>query len=79
MRPQPRAASLRSVLSILKYAEYLGEYKRSSDVRISTIAVTASHMLKSEIDRGKYICFTLESRCIGLQSDRLREQELFGQ
>jgi hypothetical protein len=59
-RPQPRAANLRRFFSILKYTEYFGEEKRSSDVRIRITAVTASHKLISESESGNCINLDLE-------------------
>jgi hypothetical protein len=53
--PQPRAAILRRFFSILKYNEYLGEEKSTSDVKIRITAVTASHKPIFEVERGKYI------------------------
>jgi hypothetical protein len=61
-KPTPRAAILKRFLSIIILAEISGSEYRSSDVIKSIIAVTASHKLISDNDKGKLICITL-ARC----------------
>ena len=57
MNPVPRAkaTSLRRFLSITMFLEYSVEEDISSDVINRIIAVTASHRLTSDMDRGKFI------------------------
>jgi hypothetical protein len=57
MKPVPnaKATSLRRFFSITMLLEYSVEEDSSSDVIRRIIAVTASHRLMSDIDRGKFI------------------------
>ncbi len=51
--PHPIAATLKISLSMATFAEYPGDEYSSSDVIRSIIAVTASHKLRSDKERGK--------------------------
>lgn len=55
MNPTPRASaiSLRRFFSMMRFLEYSVELDSSSEVISSMMAVTASHRLMSEIERGK--------------------------
>jgi hypothetical protein len=57
-KPQPRDTSLKRCLLIVILADSCNEYN-NSDVIKSIIAVTASHKLMSDNDKGKFICITL--------------------
>lgn len=57
-KPTPRATNLKRFLLIIVLAEYCGNEYRSSEVINSIIAVTASHKLMSDNDKGKFIGLT---------------------
>ena len=61
-KPTPIATSLKRFLLIIIRAEYSGKEYNNSEVIKSTIAVTASHKLISDNDKGKFIDLTL-ARC----------------
>ena len=58
-RPMPRATILKRFLSIAIRAEYFGDEYNNSDVIKSIIAITASHKLISDNDKGKFIYLNL--------------------
>lgn len=58
-KPTPMATSLNRFLLIIARAEYSGKEYSNSDVIKSIIAVTASHKLISDIDKGKFIRLNL--------------------
>lgn len=55
MNPTPRASaiSLRRFFSMMRFLEYFVELDSSSEVISSMMAVTASHRLMSDVERGK--------------------------
>jgi hypothetical protein len=57
MNPTPRASaiSLSRLMSMTMFLEYFVEDDSNSDVISSMMAVTASHRLKSDMDRGKFM------------------------
>ena len=55
-KPHPRATIRRVFFSSITLDEYSGDEYSSSDVISNIIAITASHKLKSDNDKGKYIC-----------------------
>ncbi len=57
--PHPMAANLIRVLSIRILLEYSCDELRSSEVKRSTIAVIASHRLRSVGVRGMFILITI--------------------
>jgi hypothetical protein len=58
-RPTPRAAILKRFLSIIILAEISDSEYRSSEVTRSIMAVTASHKLISDSDKGKFMGLSL--------------------
>jgi len=58
-RPTPRAAILKRFLSIMILAEISDSEYRSSEVTRSIMAVTASHKLISDSDKGKFMGLSL--------------------
>jgi len=61
-KPTPMATSLNLFLLIIILVEYSGKEYNNSDVIKSMIAVTASHKLISDNDKGKFIGLNL-ARC----------------
>ena len=72
-KPQPRATNLKRFLSITSRAEISGSEYNSSDVINSIMAVTASHKLTSDNDKGKIIYVTLAPRDTTLAQLNRRE------
>jgi hypothetical protein len=56
--PQPTAKNRKTCLSRTSREENEGDAYSNSEVISSIMATTASHKLKSEMERGKYIMFT---------------------
>jgi len=58
-KPTPMAISLKRFLLIIIRAEYSGNEYNNSEAIKSMIAVTASHKLISDNDKGKFISLNL--------------------
>ena len=59
--PTPMDMSLRRVRSMTMSLKYVVEEERNSDVTSSIMAVIASHRPMSDIDSGKFICYSLRN------------------